>query len=113
MLFTAGMACVAIATCIWLIDVRRFTGWTKPFVIFGMNPILAFVGSGMMARLMASIIKVERNGETVSLQRAIYEPAFASWLAPMNASLLYAVCFVVLWFAILWALHRKGVFLKV
>ena len=112
-LFTAGMACVTIATCIWLIDVQRVTGWTKPFVIFGMNPILAFVGSGMMARLMASIIKVERDGQTISLQKAIYDSAFASWLAPMNASLLYAVCFVLLWLAILGALHNKKVFLKV
>jgi predicted acyltransferase len=107
------MACVAIATCIWLIDVRRLAGWTKPFVVFGMNPILAFVGSGMMARLMASIIKVERDGQSVSLQRAIYDSSFASWLAPMNASLLYALCFVSFWFLILWVLYRKGVFLKV
>jgi predicted acyltransferase len=112
-LFTAGMAAVTIATCIWLIDVQRVTWWTKPFVVFGMNPILAFVGSGMMARLMASIIKVERGGQTVSLQRAIYDSAFASWLAPMNASLLYAVCFVGFWFLILTALHKKKVFLKV
>jgi predicted acyltransferase len=47
------------------------------------------------------------------LQRAIYDSAFASWLAPMNASLLYALCFVLLWFGILAALYRKGVFLKV
>jgi predicted acyltransferase len=112
-LFTAGMAGVAIATCIWLIDVKRNTRWTKPFVIFGVNPILAFVGSGMMARLMASIIKVDRDGQTVSLQRAIYDAAFASWLAPMNASLLYAVCFVLLWLAILAALYKKRIFLKV
>jgi predicted acyltransferase len=112
-LFTAGMAAVTIATCVWLIDVRRVTWWTKPFVIFGMNPILAFVGTGMMARLMASIIKVERDGQTVSLQKAIYDSAFASWLAPMNASLLYAVSFVLLWFLILAALYKKRVFLKV
>src|SRR5687768_10346269 len=112
-LFTAGMAAVAIATCLWLIDVKRVAWWTKPFVVFGVNPILAFVGSGMMARLMASIIKVERDGQSVSLQRAIYEPAFASWLAPMNASLLYALCFVAFWFVILGILYRKGVFLKV
>ena len=66
--FTAGMASVTIATCMWMIDVRRMTFWTKPFVVFGMNPIVAFVGSGMMARLMESIIKVQRGGETVSLQ---------------------------------------------
>ena len=112
-LFTAGMAAVTIATCVWLIDVRRVTWWTKPFVIFGMNPILAFVGTGMMARLMASIIKVERDGQRVSLQKAIYDSAFASWLAPMNASLLYAVSFVLLWFLILAALYKKRVFLKV
>src|SRR5688572_32633933 len=107
------MACLMIATCICLIDVQRIAGWTKPFVIFGMNPILAFVGSGMMASLMGSIIKVERDGQSVSLQRAIYEPVFASWLAPMNASLLYALCFVAFWFVILGILYRKGVFLKV
>jgi predicted acyltransferase len=112
-LFTAGMASVTIATCIWLIDAKRISGWTKPFVVFGMNPILAFVGSGMMARLMGSIIKVERDGQRVSLQRAIYESTFASWLSPMNASLLFAVCFVVFWFLILGALYKKRVFLKV
>ena len=112
-LFTAWMASVTIATCIWLIDVQRVTWWTKPFVIFGMNPILAFVGTGMMARLMASIIKVERDGQTVSLQKAIYDSAFASWLAPRNASLAYALCFVLFWFLILAALHKRKVFLKV
>lgn len=111
--FTAGMAAVAIATCIWLIDVKRVTGWTKPFVVFGMNPILAFVGSGMMARLMASIIKVERDGQTVSLQKAIYDSTFASWLAPMNASLLYALSFVLLWLLVLGALYKRRIFLKV
>ena len=112
-LFTAGMASVTIATCIWLIDVRHVTFWTKPFVVFGVNPIVAFVGSGMMARLVASIIKVQRDGETVSLQKAIYDSAFAGWLAPMNASLVYAVCFVVLWFLILAVLYHRKVFLKV
>jgi predicted acyltransferase len=111
--FTAGMAAVVLATCVWLIDAKRVAWWTKPFVIYGMNPILAFVGSGMMARLMGSIIKVEQNGQRVSLQKAIYDSAFASWLAPMNASLLYAVCFVVFWFGILALLYRKRIFLKV
>jgi predicted acyltransferase len=111
--FTAGMACVTVATCLWLIDVQRITRWTKPFVVFGMNPIIAFVGSGMMARLIGSIIKVGQGGQSVSLQKAIHDFAFASWLAPMNASLFYALCFVGVWFLILWLLHRKRVFLKV
>jgi predicted acyltransferase len=112
-LFTGGMACVAIATCMWLIDLQRVTWWTRPFVIYGMNPMVAFVGSGIMARCIYSIFKVQLDGKPVALEAAIYQTAFASWLEPVNASLLFAVTFVLLWMAILWALYRKGIVFKV
>jgi predicted acyltransferase len=112
-LFTAGMAAVALACCIWIIDEHRVTGWTKPFVIYGMNPILAFVGSGVMARIIYSLIKVPYGGEIVSLQTAMYEAAFASWLEPRNASLAFAVCIVLFWLGILTILYRRKIFLKV
>jgi predicted acyltransferase len=112
-LFTAGMAATALATAMWIIDAHRVTGWTKPFVVFGVNPIIAFVGSGMLARLIYSIVKVSYEGERVSLQSAIYRAAFASWLEPHNASLLFALTFVLLWLGILSVLYKKRIFLKV
>ena len=112
-LFTGGMAAVTLATCMWIIDEHRITGWTKLFVIYGMNPIIAFVGSGIMARLIYSIFKVESNGQRIALQAWIYQTFYASWLAPRNASLLFAITFVLVWFAILWVLYRRRIFLKV
>lgn len=112
-LFTAGMAAVTLATCMWIIDEHRVTGWTKPFVIYGMNPIIAFVGSGITARLIYSVFKVESGGQQISLQAWIYRTFYASWLAPRNASLLFAVTFVLVWLAILWVLYRRRIFLKV
>lgn len=112
-LFTAGMAAVALATCIWLMDVRRVTWWTRPWIVFGMNPILAFVGSGLMARLIYSVIRVQYEGRTVPLQSAIYESIYASWLPPRAASLAFALSFVLLWYLVLELLYRKRVFLKV
>jgi predicted acyltransferase len=112
-LFTAGMACVAIATIMWIVDVHNVKRWTKPFVIYGMNPIVAFVGSGVLARLIYSIFKVNYQGQTISLQAAIYKSLFASWLAPVDASLAFAVCFVLFWFGILYILYRNKIFLKV
>jgi predicted acyltransferase len=111
--FTGGMACVVLATCLWLIDEKHRTRWTKPFVVFGMNPIVAFVGSGMLARLIYSVIVVDFEGKRVPLQTAIYQAFYASWLSPLNASLLFAVSFVALWFGILTALYRRRIFLKV
>jgi len=111
-LFTAGMACVAIATLVWLIDVQGRKRWVAPFVTYGLNPMTAFVGSGLMAKLMG-LIHVSMGGESVSLQQAIYRSVFASWLSPRNASLAFAIAFVVLWYGILRVLERRGVVLKV
>jgi predicted acyltransferase len=112
-IFTGGMACVALATIMWLVDVQGSRWWTKPFVIYGVNPMVAFVGSAVMARLIYSIIKVDYHGQSTSLQAAIYQSAFASWLSPANASLAFAIAFVLFWFAILAVLHRRNIILKV
>jgi predicted acyltransferase len=112
-LFSAGVAAVSLATIMWLVDVKKFDGWTRPFVIYGMNPILAFVGSGLMARTIYSLIKVEYNGKETPLQSAIYQSAFASWLEPKNASLAFALSVVLLWYVIVYVLYRKRIFLKV
>lgn len=112
-LFTAGMAAMALATCIWLIEVRKVTGWSRPFVAFGVNPIVAFAGSEMMARLIYSVIEVPYQGDTVSLQTAIYRSAFASWLPPKAASLAFALMFVLFWYLLLAALLRRKIIVKI
>jgi predicted acyltransferase len=112
-LFCAGMATIAIATIMWLVDVQNLKGWTKPFVIYGLNPTIAFVGSGVMARCIYSIFKVNWDGQPISLQAGIYRALFASWLAPIKASLAFAVTFVAFWFVILYVLHKRNIVLKV
>jgi predicted acyltransferase len=112
-LFTAGMACVAIGTIMWIIDLKRVTWWTRPFVIYGVNPIIAFVGSGMMARLIYSVWKVDVGGKPTSVQAVVYQNLFASWLEPRDASLAFALSFVAFWFVVLWALWRRNIIFKV
>jgi predicted acyltransferase len=112
-LFTAGFASIALATCLWLIDVHGKRAWAKPFVIYGMNPMVAFVGSGIMARLIGSLLKVDYEGKRISLQAASYKLLFERYFTPELGSLLWALCFVGFWLAILWLLYRRNIFLKV
>jgi len=111
--FAGGMATLSIATIMWVVDVQHIRGWTKPFVVYGMNPMVAFVGSGVMARCIYSIFTVNYNGTKISLEAAIYRSLFASWLEPVNASLAFAITFVTFWFLILYVLYRKRIFFKV
>lgn len=112
-IFSAGMACVAISTISWIIDVKGVTWWTRPIVIYGVNPIIAFVGSGMMARMIYTVWKVDFRGAPTPVQAVVYETVFRPWLAPRNASLAFALCFVLFWYLILWALARKNIIFKV
>ncbi len=113
-LFCGGLACVALATVMWIVDMQKWRGWTRFFVIYGLNPIVAFVGSGVMARLIYSILKVNgADGKRIALETWIYQTVYASWLAPVNASLAFAISFVMLWFCILLYLAKRDIILKV
>lgn len=111
-LFMAGMGAMTLATCMWVIEVLGVRWWTKPFLIFGLNPIVAFVGSGVMARCIYTVFTAEYQGHRVPVQSIIFQTGFASWLPARDASLLFALVFVLLWLGILSVLHRKQWFLK-
>jgi predicted acyltransferase len=112
-LFSAGVAAVALSTVMWIVDFNRVRRFTRLFVVYGTNPIVAFVGSAVMARCIYSIFKVNYAGTRIPLQEGIYRTLFASWLSPVNASLAFAVAFVLFWYGVLSLLHRRGIILKV
>ena len=111
--FTAGMACVSLATIMWLTDEHGIRWWTKPWVIYGMNPIVAFVGSGVLARIIYTLWKVDYNGRPTSVEAVIYKSVFEPLFDPKTASLAMAFATVLFWFAILAVLYRRKIFLKV
>ena len=113
-LFTAGMASVSIATCAWLVDVRGWRGWTRPFLPFGMNPIVAFVASGVLSRFIYTLVKVPRNGALVPVEGAFYDAVLAPLFSdPRDASLLFAIVYVLVFYAALHLMHRRGIIVKV
>jgi predicted acyltransferase len=108
-LFTAGAACLLLALCWWLVEMRGWHAWARPFLWLGSNAIVAYALSTFIAKL-GSIIKVS-DGTTV--QTWIYEHWFAPLAQPKNASLAFALCYVALWMVVAWALYRKKIFVKV
>lgn len=116
-LFTAGLALQLLAACYWLIDIKGYRRWALPFRVFGVNALAVFVLTGWMARVMT--IKewwnfTRADGTTgANLQTFIYQRAFASWLSPLNASLAFAICFVLLWLGLMAILYRKKIYIKV
>lgn len=112
-IYTGGLAIVFLAFCYWLIDVQNKKWWIKPFHIYGMNAITVFFLSGIFGRLLY-LIKIENSaGESKALKTYIYEGLFLPFLSPINASLAYAISFILLWLFLMWLLYRKKIFIKV
>jgi predicted acyltransferase len=111
--YTSGLALCFLGFCYWLIDIKGYKKWSKPFVIFGVNALALFVFSGLFARILGVIKVSGAEGKTISLQKWIFDSIFLPLASPINASLAYAICFILFWLFLMWLLYRKRIFIKV
>ncbi len=112
-LATSGIALLTLAACYWLIDIKGNQRWAKPFVIFGVNALPLFVFSGIFARMIGAYRVTGPDGQPVALQKWIYENVFLSIAQPVDASLMYAITFILFWLFLMWLLYRKRIYVKV
>ena len=113
--FMTGWALLIFACFYWLIDANP-AQWCRdqaarvflPFTIYGMNALFIFAFSGLVAKLLGFI-----KFSSVSLKAMLYAPLQALPIAPVNASLLFAVLFNVAMFGVAWFMWRQKWFVKV
>ncbi len=107
-LHTVGRDLLILAILIWFIEIRNWKGWTYFFEVFGRNPLILYVASG----IVISILSMIPVGES-SLRGVIYSSLFSSWLDPKLASFLFAISYMLLIWAIgLW-MDRRKIYIKV
>jgi len=112
-LFTGGLALQFLAICYWVIDIKGYRKWAKPFEVFGVNALALYIGAGLMADLLGVIKLTGADGSKVPLGFWIYDNVFTPLASPINASLAFAICFVLVWLALMWILYRRKIFIKV
>jgi predicted acyltransferase len=110
-LFTAGLANCGLALCYYSVDCLGHRGWAFPFKVYGVNALIVFVMSGLLAETFG-IFKVGEVGQRVAVNHRLYE-FFALGLPPNLASLAYALTWVGGWFLVLWWMYRRHLIVKV
>lgn len=112
-LYTSGLALCFLGFCYFLIDIKGYANWTKPFVIFGVNALALFIGSGLMAKMMLIIKVTNAEGKEIGLQTWIYQTVFAPLADAKTSSAMYAAGFILFWLFLMWLLYRRRIFIKV
>lgn len=106
-LWTAGLATLLYALLIWLTDVMNIRKWAVPFRIFGQNPLVCFVLSGMVMKIFMRIKIEDKN---------IYSLAYSEYFQNLGdnfGSLVQALFFCGLIWIVTWILDKKGWIIKV
>lgn len=107
-ILTTGWSLVLLGVLIWIIEVVKLRSWTFFFEVFGKNPLFIFVMSGVFVMLM-NVIWIDGG----SMKGWIYVSFFLSWLGSYNASLLFAVTYMLLMWLMGYWMDKNRIYIKV
>jgi len=112
-LLTGGIALWIFGLIYWAVDVKKIKWWTKPFCVYGTNAIAVYFLSGIFIRCINYIKIAEPGGGSSGLSGYIYYHFFVPNFTPLNASLAWAVSYVLFWLAVMWIFYSKRIFIKI
>lgn len=108
-LYTGGLATIALALTYWMIDVQGRKKGVWIFVVFGMNAITAYVVGDVIGAILDFIPMPNGMGFMSWINREL----FMKWFSPYNASAVRAVVYVFFsWLPLYW-LYKKKIYIKV
>ncbi|AVV50803.1 MULTISPECIES: acyltransferase family protein [Leptospira] len=115
--YTAGLSFLSIWFFEYLSSLIISKGWNlkilfQPFLVFGKNAVLVFVGSGILARTLNLWTVMNENGKSVGVKVWFFSKLILI-ADPYLASLLYAVLHLSVWWGILSFLDKRKIYIKV
>ena len=119
-IFMTGWALLIFSSFYWLMDANASVRLREkahkfflPFAIYGMNALFIFAFSGYVAKMLGLFKFAQADGSTLPLKDVLYAPLRALPIAPVNASLLFAILFNLAMFFVAWFMWKKKWFVKV
>lgn len=107
-LYSTGWTLIILAILIYVIELLHFKKWAYFFEAFGKNPLFIYVVAGVVANLLGLIYI-----NSVPLQSWLYQNLYLSWLTDINASLAFAIGFIVVMWLLGYILDKKKIYIKV
>jgi predicted acyltransferase len=113
-LYTGGLAMLLLGAAIYVLDVKRWQRWAQFFLIYGANPLFAYVLAGVLVKTALQIKwpDAARPSGTVNLYQILYERSWGSVFEGKFGSMLFAISFCIFIWLFCLALYRKRIFIK-
>lgn len=106
-LVTSGIAAVVVGILIYLIDIKHWQNWAKPFEAFGMNPLIIYVISIVWVKTYFQIHIGDQN-----MYAWLYTTVFKPIINPTFGSLIFALFHVFGCWIVAYILYIKKIYIK-
>lgn len=107
-LLTVGIDLLILPALIYLIEIQRRRKWTQFFLVFGKNPLFIYV----LADLLLTILYMVPVGDK-NLQQVFFQGVLLKITSPINASLMFAIIYMLICWSIGYVLDRKKIYIRV
>jgi predicted acyltransferase len=107
-LYTTGLATVILSMIIFVTDLRDHKSWSRPFVLFGRNPLVLYILSGVIVKAYG-LIRIDDGGAYGAIYKYVFQPIGGNYFG----SLLFALFHVMLILGVAWWLDRRRIYFKV
>lgn len=111
-LYAGGLSMLLLAVSVAVLDVLQWRHGAHFFLVFGANPLFAYVLAGILAKTALFLRWGEGEAATNGYQW-LYQTFFAP-IEPYRAgSLLFALAFMLGCWLVCWVMYRRGIFIKI
>ena len=107
-LYSSGLAMIILASCMWIIDEKKYTSNIKFGLVFGSNAIVAYVLHGIVWRLFQFPII---NG--VGFQKFWMDTGVGIGLPAKFVSFDWAIFYTLIIYIIVYQLYKRKIFIKI
>jgi len=104
---TVGWDLIILAVLVAIIDIRGMRTGTYFFEVFGKNTLFIYLLADILVVLMA---RLQVGGET--LYRWLYRSLFLSWSSPYNASLMFALAYMLACWLVAFLMDRRAIYIR-
>ncbi len=113
LLYVAGVGMILISLLYYAIDMKQSRWWTRPFIVFGVNPLAVYFLSIMAKVLLLNTPRITlADGSKTSLNSSLvmqFKHALGGWTGGWAFTLL----FISFWWIVMDQLYRRKIFWKI
>lgn len=111
-LVSAGLGALILAGLYWVLDVKKWTGWAYPLLVYGSNALLAYVGPVLVKLVILQRVKITFHGMRLSLANA-WLHVFTDSMGRIAGGWAYTISYMLVVWVILAVLYWRKWFLRV